>query len=199
MISIVADMAHSFEGNADQALFNVVRDGICADIQFVLKHGRTRAALILTFSGIDAMASLDRPDGAAFTSRDDFVRWVDTYLEFESGKLAGLEIYSARCAMLHTYGSTSSLSELGKARQVGYTAGGGVDIMESPDVANLVLISVEGLAFAFFRAIGKYIESLISDPNKRKLAAGRLLLMVHEFDLNHNPAAENNTAQVQPG
>lgn len=176
-----------------------MRDGICADVQFVLKHGRTRAALILIFSGIDAMASLDRPESAAFTSRDDFVRWVDSYLEFENGKIAGLEIYSARCAMLHTYGSTSSLSEQGKARQVGYTAGGGSDIMESPDVTNLVLISVEGLAFAFFRAIGKYIESLIADPNKRKLAAERLLLMVHEFDLDQNVAADINTAQAQPG
>lgn len=197
-MSIVADMAKSSEGNADQALFNVVRDGICADIQFVLKHGRTRAALILTFSGIDAMASLDRPEGAAFTSRDDFVHWVDSYLEFESGNVAGLEIYSARCAMLHTYGSTSRLSEQGKARQVSYTAGGGADILESPDVTNLVLISVEGLAFAFFRAIGNYIESLITDPNKRKLAAARLLLMVHEFDLDHNATAETNVAQAQP-
>lgn len=192
-------MNHSFNGDVNVALFNAVVDGIVADVRFALKHGRTRAALILIYSGIDAIASLDRPDGAVFTSRDDYVRWVDSYLKFENGSLAGLEIYSARCAILHTYGSSSRLSEQGKARQVGYIAGGGPDIVESSDIENLVLISVEGLAFAFFRAIGRYLESMKSDLERRKLVAVRLQLMVHEFDVDHKAITERNSAQTKIG
>jgi hypothetical protein len=171
------------QSDAGQALINVLQDGICADIQFAIKHGRNRAALILIYSGIDAMASLERPEGIGKV-QECFVHWVDTYMTFTDGAVTGIELFAARCGIVHTYGPISDLSKKGKARLIGYTVGGGPDVMNSPDVTDLVLLSLEGLAFAFFRGIASYLEELKSDTQKRLTVAPRLLLMFQELNLN---------------
>lgn len=160
-------------------------DGICGDIRFALKHGRNRAALILIYVGIDAMASLERPDGSS-NVQDYFVNWVDTYMGFESGSVPGIDLYGARCGMVHTYGPISKLSRQGAARTIGYTVGGGPDVIDSPNVEGLILVSVEGLAFAFFRGIARYLDVLIADNEKRTVVATRLLQMFNEVELNSN-------------
>ena len=169
--------------DASRALINVLQDGICADIQFVLKHGRNRAALILIYSGIDAIASLEKPEGPGKV-QGHFVDWVETYMEFKNGRVTGVELFAARCGMLHAYSPISDLSKKGKARLIGYTVGGGPDVSESPDVKDQVLLSVEGLAFAFFRGIVNYFEILKTDTEKRSAITPRLLLMFQELDLN---------------
>ncbi len=169
--------------DASRALINVLQDGICADIQFVLKHGRNRAALVLIYSGIDAIASLEKPK-APGKVQEHFVDWVETYMEFKNGRVTGVELFAARCGMLHAYSPISDLSKKGKARLIGYTVDGGPDVLESPGVKDLVLLSVEGLAFAFFRGIVNYLEILKTDTEKRSAIAPRLLLMFQELDLN---------------
>ncbi len=167
----------------DQLLDNILIKGICADIHFVLMNKRIHAAILLTYAGMDAMATLDRPAGVDKVSRMDFVRWTDTYIQFKDGTISGLELYSARCAMLHNYGSESDLTRTGEARQIGYTAGGGPDVMTKEDVPGLVLVSVEGLIDAFFQGIQKYMKSLLANPNRRMLVAQRLPKMLNEFQL----------------
>jgi hypothetical protein len=161
-------------------LMNVLLDGICGDIRFALKHGRNRAALILIFSGIDAMASLEK-NGGKNDVGERFANWVNGYMQFSEWPEAGLELYGARCGILHTYGPISNLFEKGQVRLIGYTTGGGRDVMQS---AELVLVSVEGLAFQFFRGIARYLEALASEPTKRAKAAPRMRLMLQELDLN---------------
>jgi hypothetical protein len=161
-------------------LMNVLLDGICGDIRFALKHGRNRAALILVFSGIDAMASLEKSDGKNDV-KERFTNWVNEYMQFSEWPEAGLELYGARCGILHTYGPISDLFKKGQVRLIGYTSGGGRDVMQS---AQLVLVSVEGLAWQFFRGIAKYLEVLVSEPTKRAKAAPRIQLMLQELDLN---------------
>jgi hypothetical protein len=169
----------SISSTSDQ-LTNVLLDGICGDIRFALKHGRNRSALILIFSGIDAMASLEKNDGKNDV-RERFANWVNEYMQFGDWPEAGLELYGARCGILHTYGPISNLFEKGQVRLIGYTSGDGRDVIQS---AELVLVSVEGLAFQFFRGIARYLESLLSEPTKRAKAAPRIQQMYQEFDLN---------------
>lgn len=169
-------------------LKNVLLDGICGDIRFALKHGRNRAALILIYAGIDAMASLERPDDSSIV-REYFVKWVDTYMDFESGSVPAIDLYGARCGMVHTYGAISKLSKAGKARSIGYTVGGGPDVIDSPKVEGLILVSVEGLAFALFRGIARYLDVLIADNERRAVATTRLLQMFREVELNSNYVA----------
>ncbi len=47
-------------------------------------------------------------------TRSDFKEWVDTYLtchENQPYKYRGKDVYAARCAFLHTYGSEAELHE----------------------------------------------------------------------------------------
>ena len=171
-------------------LTNVLLDGICGDIRFALKHGRNRAALILTFSGIDAMASLEKND-----VKERFANWVNEYMQFSEWPEAGIELYGARCGILHTYGPISNLFEKGQVRLIGYTSGGGRDVMQS---AELVLVSVEALAFQFFRGIARYIEALVSEPTKRAKAAPRIQQMYQEFDLNTELAPSIEDVSATP-
>ena len=180
--------------DASRALINVLQDGICADIQFVLKHGRNRAALVLIYSGIDAIASLEKPEGPGKV-QGHFVDWVETYMEFNDGIVTGIELFAARCGMLHAYGPISDLSKKGKARLIGYTVGGGPDVLASPDVKDLILISVEGLAFAFFRGIVNYLEILKTNTEKRSAVTPRLLLMFQELNLNSELITAPNLEQ----
>jgi hypothetical protein len=175
-------------------LVNVLLDGICGDIRFALKHGRNRTALILTFSGIDAMASLEKSNGK-YDVKERFANWVNEYMQFNDWPEAGLELYGARCGILHTYGPISNLFEKGQVRLIGYTTGGGRDVMQSDE---LVLVSVEGLAFQFFRGIARYLETLVSEPTKRAKAAPRIQQMYQEFDLNTDPAPSREDVSGTP-
>ena len=175
-------------------LVNVLLDGICGDIRFALKHGRNRAALILIFSGIDAMASLEK-NGGKNDVGERFENWINDYMQFSEWPEAGLELYGARCGILHTYGPISNLFEKGQVRLIGYTTGGGRDVMQSEE---LVLVSVEGLAFQFFRGIARYLETLVSEPTKRAKAAPRIQQMCREFDLNTDLAPSREDVSGTP-
>lgn len=166
---------------ADNSLMNVIRDGIVGDIHFAVTNKRYRATLILVFSGIDAMGWIDRPENRENTIRDDFISWADEFISFQGGKISGIELYSARCAILHSYGSISDLTRKGKARQIGFHAGGGPDIAESDEVPDLVMVSIEGLAMAFRKGVIAYLEKLKSSSVRRSLASKRLELMIHIF------------------
>lgn len=66
------------------------------------------AALAMVYIGIDSMALLACPVGQAEQSKRDFISWVDTYLRADPAsdyQYAGDDVYAARCAVLHSYGS----------------------------------------------------------------------------------------------
>jgi hypothetical protein len=175
-------------------LLNVLLNGICGDIRFALKHGRNRAALILTFSGIDAMASLEKNDGKNDV-RERFENWVNEYMQFSDWPEAGLELYGARCGILHTYGPISDLSEKGKVRLIGYSTGVSKHVMQD---AELVLVDVEVLARHFFLGIANYLNVLVAEPAKRAKAAPRIQLMLQEFDLNIEMVPSHEDVSVTP-
>ena len=140
------------------------------------------------------MASLEKDDGKNDV-RERFANWVNEYMQFSEWPEAGLELFGARCGILHTYGPTSDLYQKGRVRLIGYTLGVGRDAMQSAD---LVLLSVEGLAFQFFRGIASYLEVLVSEPTKRAKAAPRMQLMFQEFDLNIDMMPSHNDVPLTP-
>jgi hypothetical protein len=168
---------------ADRALFNVLLEGIIEDIRFALENKRYRATVVLIYSGIDAMATLDRPEKAEEVNRECFINWTETYMHFNSGSVSGIELYSARCAMLHNYGVCSRLTNQGIARKIGYVDNSALDVMASPEVKGLLLLSIHGLADAFIKGVANYLKMLEAQSDKRKLVAGRLIQMVHIIPL----------------
>jgi hypothetical protein len=74
------------------------------------------AALVLLYSGIDTFGMLAALPGSGKTTRSTFVQWCETYivsrLQSTDGEpVSGLDLYGARCGVLHT---STPVSELGR-------------------------------------------------------------------------------------
>jgi len=80
-------------------------------IDTCLKNELQLPGLILLYTGIDSMAWLNRPKLQPDVRRNDFIYWVNRYLLPDSGLACeALDLYAARCALVHSYTSESSLT-----------------------------------------------------------------------------------------
>ncbi len=155
---------------------NAIYGGIKRGIEVTIERDCLGSAVILILSGIDSMAYLGMPANQQNVKRDDFVGWADRYIRFPcQDQLTGLDLYGARCAMLHSYGVVSKLSREGQCRKVGYMNKSIPEVRYNPNVRkDLVLVSVPALAEAFFRGIDRFLVDLFSDRNRAKIAETRL-------------------------
>lgn len=157
-------------------IINAVHNGIKRGIRVALENDCFDSAVILILSGIDAMAYLAMPASQEDVTRSDFVRWVERYIKFPcKEQLTGLDLYGARCAMLHNYGVASDLSRKGKCRQVGYMDKSVPEVCYAPNVSrDMVLVSVPALADVFFSGVDKFLVDLFLDKKKAPIAEQRL-------------------------
>jgi hypothetical protein len=74
--------------------------------------GIVTASIAMAFICIDTLANLARPDGKERVTRGDFKYWCDAYLRGhldQPYQYRSKDVYAARCAFLHTYGSEAEL------------------------------------------------------------------------------------------
>lgn len=161
---------------AEDPLHNAIHHGIKGDINCVFENQRYRAGVILIYSGIDAMAFLGMPANQFDVSGSDFIEWVERYIRFPgTEQLTGIDLYGARCAMLHSYGVKSKASRQGKCRMVAYMDRCHLPVIYSPSVSqDLVLVSIYALRDAFFGGIDSFLVDLFSDPERARTAENRL-------------------------
>ena len=75
-------------------------------------------SLILLYSAIDIAGWLNSEHRKV---QDRFTEWVDKYLLPNSSlKCTALDLYGARCGLVHSYSSDSDLSRSGKVTPIGY-------------------------------------------------------------------------------
>jgi hypothetical protein len=165
-------------------IINVIYNGIKKYIRVALQNECYRAAVILTYSGIDTMAFLNMPSQQVDVTKDDFVEWAEKYIHFPGKEqLTGLDMYGARCGALHNYGTSSRLYREGQCRQIGYTTGRNIPaISYAPHISkSLVLVSIEALAEAFFNGVNKFLIDLFADTTTAtaKAAESRLQHIFH--------------------
>ena len=170
-------------------IVNVIYEGIKREIQLTLDAGCLRAPVLLTYSGIDAMAYLGMPASQDDVKGADFIDWCNKYMRFPCvEQLTGADLYGARCAALHNYGAVSRMSREGKCRIIVYGDKFQPEVIFNPAVnATLVFVSIPALAEAFFRGIDRFLPDLFSDPARGKVAEQRM----HSNSLNlcpFNPA-----------
>lgn len=172
-------------------LINAVHNGIKRGIRVALENDCLGSAVILILSGIDAMAYIAMSASQDDVTRGDFVRWAEQYIKFPcSEQLTGLDLYGARCAMLHNYGTASELSREGKCRQVGYMDKSVPEVRFNPNVSNdLVLVSVPALADAFFLGVDKFLVDLFADEKKAPIAEQRLKKLVQALPFKKENAS----------
>jgi hypothetical protein len=128
-------------------------------------------ALILIYAGIDTAAWLacTSPDEGV---RSRFCRWVDRWLvPAKQIGCTSLDLYGARCGVLHTFTSDSDLSRAGKARRICYAFGGTTaqqlqDMLERSGRADCVAVHLGDLFEAFRLGLADYLEHALSDPQQ---------------------------------
>lgn len=175
---------------SEDPIINAIHNGIKRGIRVALENNCLDSAVILILSGIDAMAYISMPAGQGDVTRNDFVRWAEQYIRFPcSEQLTGLDLYGARCAMLHSYSTASKLSREGKCRQIGYTDKSVPEVHFAPNVSNsLVLVSVPALAEAFFAGVDKFLVHVFADKKKAPIAEQRLMKLVQAIPLKKENA-----------
>ncbi|APB76460.1 hypothetical protein PPYC2_16480 [Paenibacillus polymyxa] len=134
---------------------------IMHSIDILMEKQLTPSVLILIYSAMDIVSSLS-VRGDRDSQKKDFIAWVDRYLTPKLQTCTGSDLYAARCSVVHTLGSESSMSREGKAKNVVYVWGN-----ESPDkwqsISNLteyriVVIKIEDLIYTFRQAVGEFFE-----------------------------------------
>jgi hypothetical protein len=133
---------------------------------------RILPCLTLLYSGMDVMASLN-PSHKGEMNQARFVRWVDRYLLPDSSiKCGALDIYAARCGVVHTFTPNSKLYRDGKARMIGYAYG--TEKAEKLDKASVALgfqdrsVHIGELIKAFRQAVAKHLKDIESDGSLKK-------------------------------
>lgn len=91
-------------------------EDMLGSIELLLGASHVRSALILIFSGVDILGALDTDHGG--NPKDSFVRWSEHYMD-PLGRLgcSGLELYSARCGLVHSMSPETNLTRGGSARE----------------------------------------------------------------------------------
>jgi len=148
-------------------------------IKICLESGLRLPALLVLYAGIDIMAWLDRPSGQADVQRRDFITWVEKYLLTDSGLLCNaLDLFAARCGLLHSYTSRSRLSRRGNARQIFYSWGLAKpeDLQRRIDTVGTipaVVLQLEELLNAFRRGIERFKDALLRNTRHAALVYRR--------------------------
>src|SRR5947207_720247 len=139
----------------EDSIVNVIHNEIKEGIRVALTNGCYASTVILVLSGMDTMAFLAMPDGQTETTRTDFIAWAEKYIHFPcKEQLAGIDLYGARCGMLHQHGVASKLSREGKCRMIAYMDRSVPEVIYKPHKEkDLVMVSIEALTEAFFKGV----------------------------------------------
>lgn len=155
-------------------------DELVAAVRLCRKSGHIVPALCLAFVAIDTLAALSRPRNRGDQGRQDFLDWVDRYL-LPSSEIpcTALDLYGARCALLHAYSSSSKLAAEGKAKKLcwawGETTSDQMQALadQSNDAGRLIAVHADH--FLEFLAVAKrrFYEVLSGDPDLASLVEER--------------------------
>jgi hypothetical protein len=167
--------------HSSDPIVNVYYGQIKRSIEICLENQCLDAAVKLIYSGIDTMAFLGMPVKQQDVIGQDFINWVDQYIQFPcKEQVTGGDLYGARCGMLHTHSVYSRLSREGKCRLVGYMDKSVPEVRYRPEInKDLVMVSIPALAEAFFTGVDKYLIDIFSNTDKAKIAEQRLKELVH--------------------
>ena len=163
---------------AGDSLINAIYQGIKRGVQVTYDNECYGACLILIYCGIDAMSYLDMPPSQAEVHADDFIQWAERYLspylKNQATQITGEELYSARCAVAHTY-TVESRRTKGGARRIGYMVSGNCSIAYDPKIdRGTVMLRLETLCDAFFTAIDRFLMKSYADAQKKPILETRL-------------------------
>ncbi len=136
-------------------------------------------SLILIYSTIDIMAWLDQHEGHEDVQRDDFIRWADKYILPDSGlSSTAIDLYAARCSLLHSNTAESALTRKGDATRIMYAWGNAREedlegVIEFVGTYPARAIHVEKLFAALKAGIERFLLHIENDPTRDAVVRAR--------------------------
>lgn len=172
---------------ANDPVVNAVYQGIKKGIQVTYDNECLGSCLILIYCGMDSMTYLSLPANKNEADGQDFIAWAERYmtvnLTLGMSKVIGEELYSARCALVHTYTMESRKTRSG-TRVIGYQYGGGSLI--ASDSAT-ILLRIDYLRDAFYLGVNKFLMEAYADKIKQPILETRLrkLMVTIPYGTHH--------------
>ena len=129
--------------------------------------------LIMLYSGLEIVARMGSHPGE--TTRRYFMRWVETYiLQKAEYEVTAIDLYAARCGVLHAFSPNSDLFKNGKARRIAYSWGtANVDKLRDSirtTLHDLAALHLNTFVRAFMSGIADFMDDLGADPVAQKRA-----------------------------
>jgi hypothetical protein len=140
--------------------------------------GLTTASIAMSYICIDTLASLGRPVDKVKVTRNDFKDWVDSHLKGHPDQpyqYRGKDVYAARCAFLHKYGSEAEL-HLSDPDTIKFGYHDGGKHQYNPTVERgLVLIGTKSLTNDVVHAVESFLDQCQSDTQLMQRVESRLV------------------------
>lgn len=160
---------------------------LVAELKRCDQSGLITASIAMAFICIDSLANLARPTQASKVTRADFKAWVDKYLKAHDEqpyKYRGKDVYAARCAFLHTYGSEAELhTQDTDIKKFAYHNGGMHNYNPQID-PSLVIIGTRSFVNDVIIAIESFIEECGSNSDLKIRVEQRLIGFLHEVPIS---------------
>ena len=169
------------------ALANYIGTTIQA-VALLREHGLPSHALVQIYAAIDT-AGLLADDSKDRASSKTFCAWVDQYLIKQDGiNFTSIDLWSARCAVLHTFTTSSDLSRAGEARELVYyqdSGKGKLDAFKEFTATfqngRYIAVDLNALELALLRAFQEFYTLVASRPVTNKMAERmKQVLQQHE-------------------
>ena len=167
--------------------------GIVSELKRCDECGITTASIAMACICIDALANLSRPASKKKVTQSDFMGWVDTYLQAHPDQpyqYRGKDVYAARCALLHTYGSEAELHEKDPdIIMFGYHDGGKHQYNPSVE-RRLAIIGTKSFVNDVIHAVESFLKNCMKDASLKQLVESRLEKVLQTLPF---PCQEVNT------
>lgn len=138
------------------------------------------------------MAWLNRPYSQPDVCRKDFEEWVKKYLLPGSGiQCNSIDLYSARCGIIHSFTYESKKTREGKAKKIVYSWGTAKaedfqELIDSIGDFSTITLHINMLHEAFLMGVKHFIQSLSDDSKKAKIVYKRANKFFTNLPLSKN-------------
>jgi hypothetical protein len=147
-------------------------------IKVCLDSELPEAALSLIYSGIDTVGLLDAPTKQLDADKKSFMKWAEHYMApsletIDGDKIRAIDLYSARCGILHVSSPLSKLARSGSAREIFYDFKASTGAHPLPRKEMPLVITLESLECAFRGGCNAFLTDIKADKGRFDRAVKR--------------------------
>ena len=151
--------------------------------------------LVLIYSFIDSAGLLDAPSSQSRATGESFKNWVKKYITSDpQTNFNEVDLWSARCAVLHTFTSQSDLSNSGNAKELHYFSGPNDSSEAQAFISQIktmqhIPVHIDGLYQTLLKAIEKFAPDLATNCESDKAYEIRLNKVLQQYSVTtSNPS-----------